>query len=198
MQRALGLAVAVLMLAGTAQAGPIHDAAVSGDVDGLVRLIKAGTNVNELNAAGETALMVAARESQRYTLQALLTYLADVNAKSPDGMTALHWAAYGNEAWFIETLDVAGADMDARNSEGETPLIFAAAAGKAATAVRLPNRRADLEAVDNIGRSALTRAGINGHEKVVTLLLRLGAMCQTIDAAWHDTCEARRAELGIK
>src|SRR5689334_4758265 len=107
MRRMLGLVLAGLMLAGTAQAGPIHDAAASGNVDELVRLIKAGTDVDELNAMGETALMVAARENQRYTLQALLTYLADVNARSPDGMTALHWAAYGNEAWFIETLDVA-------------------------------------------------------------------------------------------
>jgi hypothetical protein len=33
---------------------------------------------------------------------------------------------------------------------------------------------------------------------VVNILLRKGAECQTADPAWHEACEARRAELGIK
>lgn len=88
------------------------------------------------------------------------------------------------------------ADMNARDADGATVLILAADKGDGTVvSLLLFGLGIDIEVPDNAGMTALTRAGLKGHKVVVTLLLRLHAKCQTIDAAWSSACEARKAEL---
>ena len=180
-------------------AAPIHDAAASGDVAAVMSLIKGGVSPNALNEAGETPLIVAARADQREVANVLIQLRADPRLAAPDGTTPLHAAALTDDANLIYVLTGAQPDVNARDAQGATPLMLAAEAGKGAAvaALRL-DRLSDLEITDNSGRTALTRAGLKSQKMIVTILLRYGAACQTIDPAWHETCVARKTELGLK
>lgn len=197
--KTIAAASLLLLTSGAAFAGPIHDAAASGDVATVMSLVKSGVSANELDPAGDTPLIVAARADQREVANVLIQLRADPSLASPDGTTPLHAAALTDDANLIYVLTGAGPDVNARDANGATPLMLAAEAGKGAAvaALRL-NKLADLEIADNAGRTALTRAGLKGQKIVVTILLRYGAVCQTVDATWQATCEARRAELGLK
>jgi len=61
MNRAWGILVALLLLAGTAaMASPLHDAAAAGDINAVRRLLAAGADVNEKDRFGFTPLDIAA------------------------------------------------------------------------------------------------------------------------------------------
>jgi ankyrin repeat protein len=187
----------IAFASGAAQAGPIHDAAAAGHVKTVMSLLKAGASPNELNAAGETPLIVAARADQREVADVLVQVGADVRLAGPDGTTALHAAALTDDGLLIYVLTGAQPDVNARNAEGATPLMLAAEAGKglSVAALRL-NKLADLEVVDNAGRTALTRAGLAGQKMIVNILIRYGALCQTVDPGWYAQCTERRKALG--
>jgi len=191
------LASLLLLAARPVFAGPIHDAAETGDVATVMSLIKSGVSPNELNDAAETPLIVAARADQRDVANVLVQLGADPRIATPDGTTPLHAAALTDDGLLIYVLTGAQPDVNARNAEGATPLMLAAEAGKGASvaALRL-NELADLEATDNAGRTALTRAGLNGQKLVVNMLIRYGALCQTIDPTWSAQCLERRKALG--
>jgi ankyrin repeat protein len=189
--------MALLLLTGAAQAGPIHDAAAADDVPTIMSLIKAGTSPDELNEAGETALIIATRLKHGTAVNVLLRLLADPNIAMADGRTAMHVAALNDDAYLLYVLADGRGDPNARDKDGATPMILAAKAGYGLALVKLEQWGGDFEIADNAGRTPLTHAGRNGHDMVVNILLRKGAVCQTIDADWHAACEARRAELGL-
>jgi ankyrin repeat protein len=188
----------LLVTSGTSIAGPIHDAASSGDVAAVMSLIKGGVSPNALNEAGETPLIVAARADQREVANVLIQLRADPRLAAPDGTTALHAAALTDDGNLIYVITGAQPDVNARNAQGATPLMLAAEAGKgqSVAALRL-NKLADVEIADTAGRTALTRAGLKGQKIVVTMLLRYGAMCQTVDPVWHEACLERKSELKL-
>lgn len=195
--------MAVLMSAGAVQAAPIHDAAAANDVTTIMALIKSGVAVDSLNEAGETALIVAAKTARPDAVNMLLQKRADPDFVDPSGRRALHWVVLsGDNADVVNCIRFLYeklADMNARDANGATALILAAGEGHGVVVTLLPfDLGIDLEVADNAGMTALTRAGLKGHKTIATVLLRVGAKCQTIDAAWHEACEARRAELGLK
>src|SRR5262245_61448227 len=100
----LPAAALFLLTSGAACAGPIHDAAASGDVAAIVSLVKAGTSPNALNDAGETPLIVAARADQREVANVLIELRADPGIASPNGTTALHAAALTDDGNLIYVL----------------------------------------------------------------------------------------------
>mgnify|MGYP003293447749 CR=1 FL=1 len=89
----------------------------------LSRMLEAGADINERNAAGHTALMVFAQTDtdSRERMRFFLEHGADVNLRSPEGQTALGYAydtletirrENGDEAWIhaiIEELKTYGA-----------------------------------------------------------------------------------------
>lgn len=84
-------------------------------------------NVNAMNQAGETALMMAALRGNVVWCERLLARGANVNKK---GWTPLHYAASSPEPKTVQLLLERGAIVDAESPDRSTPLMFAARYGK--------------------------------------------------------------------
>ena len=197
-------ATAVILTAGAAMAGPLHDAAAGGDGALMQQLLRDGADINEQDEAGETALFAAAKAGQYSTHDQLLVAGADASIRDKDGLTPLHAAAGSGNAGPISGL--IGEDHhairidinDHDNTFGVTPLSVAAQAGDANLVAYLYGQGADPTIPDKAGLTALTHAGRKGHEKVIAVLLRIDGVCQDIDPAWKADCEKRKAALGLK
>lgn len=188
---------------GAAIAGPLHDAARTGDAALIQVLFDAGADVNERDAAGQTPLMSSALAANQRTLDRLLMLGADATARDNDGLLALHWAAFAGDPNAVARLlggvkhrsgVIAGID-DAQNRFGVTPLILAAEMNHADLVASLIFLGADLEITDLHGHTALTGAADEGNEQIVYLLLRGGAACQTIDPIWFAECTERKSAM---
>lgn len=123
-----------------------------------------GVEIDTLNNAGESALMLAALKGEVAGARLLLERGARVNQP---GWSALHYAATGTEPQLVQLLLDKGADVNAASPNGSTPLMMAARYGSEDNVTRLlaggadPKRRnqQDLRASDFArlaGREALT------------------------------------------
>jgi ankyrin repeat protein len=99
-----------------------------------------GIDVNALNEAGESALMMAALKGDIAGAQLLLERGAKVNQP---GWSALHYAATGPEPKLVRLLLEHGAAVDAESPNGSTPLMMAAQYGSEDSASLLLERGAD-------------------------------------------------------
>jgi uncharacterized protein len=82
--------------------------------------------IDALNQAGESALMMAALKGEIAGIRTLLARGAKVNQP---GWSALHYAASGTEASALRLLLEKGADVNAASPNGSTPLMMAAQYG---------------------------------------------------------------------
>lgn len=83
-------------------------------------------DVNAINQAGETPLMLAALRGRLPWVQALVQRGALINEA---GFTALHYACSGPDNGVTRWLIERGAELDARSPNGSTPLMMAAGYG---------------------------------------------------------------------
>ena len=97
-------------------------------------------DVNALNAAGESALMMAALKGDLAGAKLLLASGANVNQP---GWSALHYAASGPRPELVQLLLEQGATVDARSPNGTTPLMMAARYGSEDSVKQLLKRGAD-------------------------------------------------------
>lgn len=107
-----------------AVAGPIHDAAKTGDTAQVKSLIAAGTAIDEMDALDKTALIWASENGHSEVVRVLVDMGADVNTEDFMGQTPLYWAAramVGNKD-IVEILITAGADVNHQDSQGTRPL----------------------------------------------------------------------------
>lgn len=111
-------------------------------------LLESGADVNVRNLHGETALILAATQSDPDAVRLLLAKGANVNAKTDRGRTALMQAVDGpkdfdNERHVVyspaiaKVLLEAGADVNARDNDGNTALTLALRRGYAEMAAAL-------------------------------------------------------------
>ena len=84
------------------------------------------TNVNLLNSAGESVLMIAALKGNEGAVGSLLRRGADVNKT---GWTPLHYAATSGQLTILTQLLENHAYIDAESPNGSTPLMMAAMYG---------------------------------------------------------------------
>ena len=132
--------VAVVLLATTAFADPIHDAARKGDLAGVQVELDKGADLNTKVGLGWTPLHFAGEGGYKTIAELLITKGADVNAKLElnepstewDWSTPLHLAVYGGHKEIVELLIAKGADVNAKlevrvhpHEKGETPLDWA-------------------------------------------------------------------------
>jgi len=103
-----------------ALAGPIHDAAKADDAKQVEALIAAGADVDEKDAAYNTALHLAADKGLKDVVQVLVAHGANIDAKDVSDLTALQLAALGDHEAIVELLIAAGADVNATDSVGIT------------------------------------------------------------------------------
>jgi ankyrin repeat protein len=173
MKHLLLTTIAAVLLATTAFAGPIHDAAKIGDLAGVQAELDKGVDVGAKDEFGRTPLYLAAENGRKQVAELLIAKGADVNAKN--GFTPLHRAAYQGHKEIAELLIANGADVNAKDDDGRTPLHYAAKyATKEVVELLIPNG-ADVNAKDRFGFTPLREAAWYGHKEIAELLLDKGA-----------------------
>jgi ankyrin repeat domain-containing protein 50 len=150
----------------------LHPAARCGQDAVIQLLLGAGADINAINEARDTPLLIATGWGvQPVVVQMLLEKGADVTARDDGGMTALHLAAENGHGAVITLLLEKGADVTAKSNNGWTALHLAAENGHEVIVQLLLKKGADITAKSNDGRTALHQTAQNGHGAVITLLL---------------------------
>lgn len=125
---------------------------------GLVRaLLDEGSDVEDSDEYGTTALMMAARWGHAEIVRTLLAEGADVNASQRDGMTALMLSVYSANGDVARALLAAGADRHAKDRLGMTAMGWARAKGLAEVERILSDKIVDTAAT--AGAREVARAG---------------------------------------
>jgi uncharacterized protein len=192
---ALALALAMCLLSlpfEAARAGAIHDAARVGDTETINRLLAGGTDVNEPDDLGETALLSSGLAGKRDTSLELIRRGADVSARNNRGLTPLHAATYAGHFDVVKVLIANRASVsDAENRFRVTPLHLAAEENHTVIVELLLGNGADLGAKDVAGYTPFSLAVFKRNEDSIALLRRHGASCQpekVLGPRWFAEC----------
>jgi len=160
---------------------PSHDlplAAWEDDVDKIVSLAAAGTNINVPDEDGDAPLSLAALASHQEAVTLLLENGADPDVRGQYGQTPMMLAAMNGDEGIIRELISAGADVNARSGEGdhrEAALVKAAARGKGGAVRLLLSSGADIDARNSEGSTALMSAAEAGSPSTARVLCEAGA-----------------------
>ncbi|MEJ2004085.1 MAG: ankyrin repeat domain-containing protein [Cyclobacteriaceae bacterium] len=100
----------------------IHEAAFLGNTDEIVAHIKSGSDLNEKDPYGSSALYIATVFDKPEVARLLVEAGADLNATSADGSTPLHTAAFLCRKEIVKVLLENGAELTIQNAYGSTPL----------------------------------------------------------------------------
>jgi uncharacterized protein len=119
------------------------------------------TDVNALNASGESALMLAAIAGDMESSQRLLARGARLDGP---GWTPLHYAASGPNTRLVELLLSRGAVLEAEAPNGSTPLMLAAQSGPESTVELLLRRGADPKRRNQRELQAIDFARMGGRD----------------------------------
>ena len=131
-----------------------------------------GLQLDATNAAGETALMMAALRGRTEWVRRLIERGAQIERS---GWTPLHYAASSAEGEGAARLLLErGAKIDALSPNGSTPLMMAARYGSEATLRLLIERGADLKLQNQLGLDAAGFARAAGREALASWLQKAG------------------------
>jgi ankyrin repeat protein len=122
-----------------------------------------GLDVNAINQAGETPLMLAALKGRPDWMKALVARGALVNEP---GWTALHYACSGPDRGAVRWLLEQGAEIDARSPNGSTPLMMAAGYGESSSVELLLKAGANVGLRNEQGMDAADFARRAGRDRV--------------------------------
>lgn len=147
------------------------DAARMGRDDVIPALLRAGVGIDEVDAKGYSALVLASYNGQVAATALLLAEGAAVDgARDARGNTALMGVAFKGYDAIARMLIDAGADVNRRNGAGQTALMTAALFGQTAIVEMLLAAGADAGVVDDAGNSARTVAVMQGNQAMVDAL----------------------------
>ncbi len=132
-----------------------------------VLLAQPGIDVDALNQAGESALMLAALKGEVAGVQLLLERGAKVNQP---GWSPLHYAATGPEPKLVRLLLERGAAINAEAPNGSTPLMMAAQYGSEDSVKLLLLAGADVKRRNERGLTAADFARMSGREALTKQL----------------------------
>ena len=135
-----------------------------------VLLEQAQIDVNAINKAGETPLMMAALRSNVDVARTLIERGAAINKA---GWTPLHYAATGGNADIITMLLAKGAQLDARSPNGTTPLMMAARYGSTQAVQLLLQKGADPKLTNEQNLTALDFARLGQRPDAIKILEKL-------------------------
>lgn len=145
-----------------------------GDAALIAKSLKEGADANAVDAAGNTALMLAAAYGDSRCLELLIKAGADVNATNRAGGTALMRAA--GDCKKIGIFLTHGAKTEPRSALGNSALMLAARVASNDQAVKaLLLHGADAKATNHFGANALMAAAASGDHESARLLLAAGA-----------------------
>jgi ankyrin repeat protein len=109
----------------------LGDAAKDNDVATLGRLLDAGAPIDEVDARGYSALMLAAYGGHAEACAYLIQRGADVNTRDHAGNTVLMGACFKGHLEIVRALLAAGADLQRKNGAGMDAAAFASMFGRA-------------------------------------------------------------------
>lgn len=164
-----------------AQHSIFHQAVIKGDLSTVEKLIHQGTDLEEKDTAGRTALHLAAYQSNEKIFTMLVKAGSYVNALENDEYDVVTIAAVAND---IEMLNLAlSSGGNAKNTTSPykgTALIASAHLGHVAAVDMLLKASSNVDHVNNLGWTALIEAIILGdgspkYVEVVKSLLAFGA-----------------------
>ncbi|MFT3955407.1 MAG: ankyrin repeat domain-containing protein [Piscinibacter sp.] len=133
-------------------------------------LARPGVDVNALNAAGESALMLAAIAGDIEACESLIERGAQIDKP---GWSPLHYAASGPEPRIVRMLLDRGATIDTEAPNGSTALMMAAMHGPEASIELLLARGADTRRRNQRGLQAIDLAEQAGRDWLVERLQKL-------------------------
>lgn len=157
---------------------PLLNAAYSGNVKKVARLLEAGEDANKSDSYGNTPLTLAAYADQTEIANLLIAHGARVSMKGSGGMTPLHCASYKGKVSVARVLLDHGAPVNVTDQYGFTPLLFAVVNGPPALVKLLLDHGADIHQRDPCGWQPIHRALRSNTEEplaIVALLLEHGA-----------------------
>lgn len=123
-----------------------------------------GIDLEALNPAGESALMMAAIKGDLAEVKALIDRGAHVQQP---GWAPLHYAAIGPEAAVVKLLLERGANVDALSPNGSTPLMLAAQYGSEENVKLLLGAGADWRLRNQKNLAAVDFARLGGRDFMV-------------------------------
>ncbi len=170
-----GLVLLELVLAASAVAASLADAAEQRDKASVRTLLQTGVDVNAAQIDGTTALHWAAYHDDAEMVALLVRAGADVNAVNRYGVPPLEQACTNGNAAIVKLLLEAGADANTKMKGGETVLMLAARSGNAEAVKALLARGANPNSRERLGQTALMWAAAEGHTAVVRALIEAGA-----------------------
>ena len=129
------ITIAAVVLVGCGLQTPLSKASSNGETKLVQSYLANGSDVNERNFNGTTALHMAIHNRHTNIVKLLVASGADINAKCKNGFTPLH-SAIGNysQKVFVELLLANGADVN-------TPVLYGEHKGK--TVVDIAMQRND-------------------------------------------------------
>jgi ankyrin repeat protein len=126
-----------------------------------------GIQLDAINSAGETPLMMAALRGEADAAQALIAHGA---SPVKDGWSPLHYAATGGNVAVIKLLLARGAPIDARSPNRSTPLMMAAKYGSEDGVDALLAAGADRGAKNDLDMDAAAFAASAGRDHLAARL----------------------------
>lgn len=154
---------------------PLHTAAWGKNKAIIEVLVANGADIDAKDKYGKTPLAEAVVWGSIDVVETLIALGASINIKDSDGGTPLDWAVANGRKDCVEVLLAHGANVNAI-SKIWAPLHEAAFHGSKDIAEFLIDNGAEVNMKDKSGRTPLFIAIENGHEEVVDLLRKHGAV----------------------
>ncbi|STX51694.1 ankyrin 3 [Legionella busanensis] len=157
----------------------LYYAALSNHFTIVDSLIKAGTNLNQVDAEKRTPLYMATSLKRGEIIKILSKAGANVNQKNDENSTPIYLAAQNGDTEIVEILAQCKADLDEVWADGGniTPLIIAAYKGHLEVVEKLIKYGAAINRATIQGATAVFVAAQNGYFPIVELLLKANADC---------------------
>ena len=153
---------------------PLLLASLSGALDCVKLLVRAGAGVCVTDNEGDTCLILAAYFGRIETVRYLLCMPeVDVDHSSTEGFTALHVSGQKLFPEVVQVLIDAGADVDVKGDMGRTALHNACENGELADVKMLVRAGAGVSVTDNEGDTCLILAACAGCTRTVRYLVGL-------------------------
>ena len=167
-------------------------ACICGDLETIVRNIRAGFNINApITESGETLLIKSIFYNQYEVVAWLLQNGADPNVKMVNGRTALMTAA-GNGSYAIVRWLGTMCDVNIQANNGSTALMYAVARNHDACSVYLISAGANPNLKDSDGWTILDYAQKNNMKAHLNDLFALRDECRLVQQAWSLAVQQKR------
>lgn len=180
-QHAAAILAGVLLMTGTGEAQTgLLEAAGSGDLAAVTRLIAAGADLDQRDGQRQTPLLLAVAGNHVAVAKALLAAGASPNAQAANQDTPWLLAGASGRTEIIAAMLPLKPDLSLRNRYGGNALIPACERAHVETARLLLTSGIDVNHVNNLGWTCLPEIVILGnggprHQQVAKLVLDAGA-----------------------